>query len=214
MIETEYLVDAGGNQLAGTLTLPNSEGKFPTVIYLQGSGKMDRNDNFPSSKDKTPKSTRDFFNSLGFATLRYDKRGVADSEGDFYSASHQDLVDDAIHVLDFVLQNDSCDSDKIFLLGHSEGCFISCEVIAQRSCIAGTILLCPVYKSIEETLLNQAQSMKTLAENQSGIGGVIMRTYFRISDPVKSHRKFVEKIKKFQKRCNALHDDEVSCGMV
>jgi len=196
MIEKSIQIDAGSTKLAASLCTPKETGKFPMVLLIQGSGNADRNDNSPSSKNQTPKASVEFYNSLGFGSLRYDKRGVAESGGDFYSAGHSDLVADAEFALNFLYNNENCDINNIFLVGHSEGALISCCIAKQNKYLAGIVLLCPVYTRVEDTLIKQAENLSTLSRNQKGVLGLLFRTFFCFYDPVKGQRKFNERIRK------------------
>jgi uncharacterized protein len=89
---------SSGNTLNGTLALPDySQEKYPAVLIIQGSGKLDRDGNDSKGKFKLNlyKQLAQFVASLGFITLRYDNRGVGQSEGDYIAAGMWDLVHDA-----------------------------------------------------------------------------------------------------------------------
>jgi len=79
--------------LAGTLTVPSLEGgrKPPAVLMIAGSGPVDRNENAPGFKSDIFKQIAHRLAQEGIASLRYDKRGVGRSEGDFRKACMTDL---------------------------------------------------------------------------------------------------------------------------
>jgi len=60
--------------LAGTLTLPNKDGKFPVVILIAGSGPNNRDENILGHKPFLVLS--DFVTKSNMAVMRYDKRGI------------------------------------------------------------------------------------------------------------------------------------------
>ena len=66
--------DSEGVTLEGVLDLPPGSGKFPLVVFVHGSGQRTRSD---YSEFVAP------FLKNGFATFRYDKRGVGNSGGHF-----------------------------------------------------------------------------------------------------------------------------------
>src|SRR5690606_7611392 len=80
-------------KLAGTLTMPNRNGKFPVVILAAGSGPNDRNEEIFEHKPFLV--IADHLTKNGYAVLRYDKRGVAESEGDYAAATVFDFANDA-----------------------------------------------------------------------------------------------------------------------
>lgn len=82
---TEVTADAGA--LHGTLLTPAAGKRVPVVLIIAGSGPTDRNGNsaaLPGPND----SLRMFATELaanGIASLRYDKRGIAESKGQMKS---------------------------------------------------------------------------------------------------------------------------------
>src|SRR5258708_32080985 len=67
----------GEVRLAFTLDLPTGKGPFPAVVFGHGSGRRTRDDLAGFASEWTRR---------GFAVLRFDKRGVADSTGAFVFA--------------------------------------------------------------------------------------------------------------------------------
>lgn len=115
--------------LAGTLTLPNEQGKFPAVVLVSGSGPQNRDSQI---FDHQPFLViADHLTKNGYAVLRYDDRGVAQSEGDFASASVFDFASDTKAAIKFLQQNKQIDHSKIGVLGHSEGGQVA-QIIASR----------------------------------------------------------------------------------
>ena len=77
---SEEIAVQGKYLLHGTLTvLDDSEKKCPAVLVVAGSGEVDRDGNASGFKFKLSiyKELAEFVTGLGFAVLRYDKRGVA-----------------------------------------------------------------------------------------------------------------------------------------
>ncbi len=110
----------GDITLAGTLTVPDSEGQHPAVVLMTGSGPQDRDEivvpGFPVFKLIADHLTRN-----GIAVLRYDDRGVGQSGGDYNSASIYDFVQDAEAAIQYLKTRPDIDPDQIGVLGHSEG---------------------------------------------------------------------------------------------
>ena len=84
---------AAGLTLAGTLTWPPGAGPFKTVVLIGGSGPNDRNEEVYNHRPFLVLS--DALTRAGIATLRYDKRGVGDSGGDYDAATSLDFAADA-----------------------------------------------------------------------------------------------------------------------
>ncbi len=125
--------------LAGTLTLPFGEGPFPTIILIQGSGRVDRNETVHGHKPFLV--IADHLTKLGFAVLRMDKRGIGASTGTYDTSSIFDLANDvevAIHYL-----TSRADIGKISLVGHSQGGVIAPIVAARCDKVHSIALLAP-----------------------------------------------------------------------
>lgn len=86
--------DEADFELAGTLTLPETDCPAPAVVLVSGSGPQDRNEALMGHKPFLVLA--DHLTRAGIAVLRYDDRGVAESGGDFGSATTQDFVTDAL----------------------------------------------------------------------------------------------------------------------
>jgi fermentation-respiration switch protein FrsA (DUF1100 family) len=116
--------------LSGTLTLPKKEGVFPVVILISGSGPQNRNEELLGHKPFLVLS--DYLTKHGIAVLRYDDRGVAESKGDFKTATTADFATDVESAITYLKTRKDINSKKIGLMGHSEGGVIA-PMVASRS---------------------------------------------------------------------------------
>lgn len=116
--------------LAGTLTMPDSDGTFPAVILIAGSGPQDRDENILGHKPFLV--IADYLTKNGFAVLRYDKRGVGSSKGDFKLATINDFTADAEAAINFLKSNSRIDNKQIGVIGHSEGGIVA-SILAANS---------------------------------------------------------------------------------
>src|SRR5688500_504604 len=130
--EEEITFPSGDITLAGTLAFPaaDSGGGVPGVVFIHGSSAVDRNENpDPELAGAHIKGLElNIFSDLatalaegGIASLRYDKRGVGGSGGDFNTRRVDDLVNDVRAAIARLRADDRVDSKRIFLVGHSEG---------------------------------------------------------------------------------------------
>jgi hypothetical protein len=117
-----------GIKLAGTLTTPEGDGPFPVVVLISGSGPQNRDEELMGHKPFLVLS--DYFTRNGIAVLRYDDRGVGDSEGDFSTATSFDFANDADAAVAYLKSN--FDFSAIGLAGHSEGGVIA-PIVANQS---------------------------------------------------------------------------------
>ncbi|SFN62044.1 hypothetical protein SAMN05421741_10854 [Paenimyroides ummariense] len=125
-------------KLAGTLTMPNGKGKFPAIVLVAGSGTNDRNEELFGHKPFMV--IADHLTKNGYAVLRYDKRGVASSEGNFAKATVFDFASDAKAAIKYLKTVKEIDSKKIGVLGHSEGGSVA-QIIASEDSSVNFIIL-------------------------------------------------------------------------
>jgi alpha/beta superfamily hydrolase len=123
--ETPIVLKINIDQLFGTLTTPNLEKRYPVALLISGSGPTDRNGNNPMMKNNSLKMLAEVLAKNGIASLRYDKRGIAESKP--AAISEQTLVfenytEDAKSWIN-LLKQDSRFSEVV-VIGHSEGSLI------------------------------------------------------------------------------------------
>ncbi len=142
-------------ELAGTLTLPDKEGQFPTAILISGNGEHDRNESFGNHKPFLDISN--YFAKNGIATFRYDKRGVEKSTGDYNAATSFDFAEDVKAAVDYLLSRKEVQS--IGLIGHSEGGLIAPIVASTSPKVAFIIALAGPSIAGDKILLSQQKAI-------------------------------------------------------
>lgn len=125
--------------LTGTLTLPLKEGSFPAVVLITGSGPQNRDEELMDHKPFLILS--DYLTRNGIAVLRYDDRGVGQSNGDFKTATSADFALDATSAIKYLQTRKEINQKKIGLIGHSEGGMIAPMVASKSKDIAFIVLL-------------------------------------------------------------------------
>jgi pimeloyl-ACP methyl ester carboxylesterase len=120
--ETEMTVTAGdGLVLAGTLTLPAGPGPHPAVLLLPGSGRLDRDSNAGRLRMGLGRPLAAALAGRGIACLRYDRRGVGATPGDWQATGFADNYDDAAVALRALGGRPEIRADATGAVGHSEG---------------------------------------------------------------------------------------------
>lgn len=195
MVETDIEIKMGNETLAGTVCLPDDKGCFPAVLLVHGSGPLDRNENARGTKLNIFNTIAHDLARKGIASLRYDKRGCGKSTGNYYATGHHDLVSDAIACLDTLKNHKNSISDKIFILGHSEGAVIAPQVSAKRRFAAGIILLCPLVQDLKTTLIKQAGRMQESFEEMTGLKGLLIRAILKLTGkPIEAQKKLIARL--------------------
>lgn len=196
MVEKECSIKSGDAVLKGTACLPKIHGRFPVVLMIHGSGPLDRDENIDGQGLNIFNAIAHHLADNGIASVRYDKRGCGESTGNYYSAGHFDLVEDAVQWFDSLDGFEFCDQKRKYLLGHSEGCIIAPQVNLKRPAVAGMILLAPFIESLETILRAQAKVAQTEIERSKGFSGAIKRTYCKIfGQPIEAQNNLITKIK-------------------
>jgi uncharacterized protein len=147
--------------LAATLTLPPGQGPFPTTILISDSGPTDRDESLAGHRPFL--ILADHLTRKGIAVLRFDKRGIGKSTGDYASATTEDFAVDAQAALVYLKTRKEIDAKKIGLIGHSEGGLIAPLVATHSSDVAWIVLLAGPGLKGEDTLLLQSELILRVA---------------------------------------------------
>ncbi|PFK40986.1 lipase [Bacillus cereus] len=157
--------------LQGTLTLPTYYSEsYPAIVIIGGTGKGDRDGNTSRLQLNLYKELADYFTSLGFAVLRYDKRGTHKSKGDYYKSGVTDFIDDAVLWIRFLKDHPQIDPKRVIIAGHSEGALLAPAVYARES-VAGLILLAGAAEPSKMLIERQIDKVINELENISGSMG-------------------------------------------
>lgn len=161
--EVKFMNPETGDTLAGTLTLPLQQGKFPAVILVSGSGPQDRNEELLGHKPFLVLA--DYLTRKGIAVLRYDDRGIGESTGDFKSATSEDFAGDALSAVKFLKSRN--DISKIGIAGHSEGGLIAPMAAVKSDDVDFIVLLAgPGIRGDSILILQTELIMKANGDNE------------------------------------------------
>ncbi|MFD7818676.1 alpha/beta hydrolase [Streptomyces sp. NPDC059785] len=147
-----------GIPLAGTLTLPAGPGPHPAVLLLHGSGPLDREGNTPKLRVNLARPLADALAGAGIATLRYDRRGVAGTPGDWRTTGFTDNRRDAATALRALAARSDIRADALAVVGHSEGALHG-MALAAREDVRAAVLLAGFARVGEDALRWQARSV-------------------------------------------------------
>jgi pimeloyl-ACP methyl ester carboxylesterase len=189
-MEQEVKFESGQFQLSGTLLIPETKSRRGIVLLLAGSGQTDRDDNAKQLQINALKYIAEYLCDLGFASYRYDKRGVGASEGNHWETGFYDHIQDAAAALDFLKAEPRLAGGPVFVLGHSEGALISTRLAATYPGLAGAILLAGSAQTGEEIMRWQAAK---IAKGLKGVNAFIIKLFH--VDVLKAQDKALRKIK-------------------
>lgn len=160
----EVSLEVDDGILYGTLQLPGDKyllesRKHPVALIIAGSGPTDRNGNsILSGENNSLKMLAEGLAEGGIASLRYDKRMVAESSGINTSEAElrfNDYINDAVGWIN-KLQQDKRFSD-VYVIGHSQGSLIGMVAVRQSNA-GGFISIAGPGRNIAQILERQLSS--------------------------------------------------------
>ncbi len=155
--ESIIAIRSSGLALEGTL---NASGSLPApaALLISGSGPVDRNSNAKRLPINVMGHVAAHLAANGITSLRYDKRGVGRSEGDYLSTGFNDNIDDARAAIEALRARPEVDADRVVVVGHSEGALIA-SALAEDEHLAGVALLAGAATNGKDVLRWQAQQV-------------------------------------------------------
>ena len=154
--DENHFVEVDGATLAGTLTIPTTEGPWPVTLLLGGTFSDLRDaDADPRRFPGAPR--RGMYAILarglakkGIASFRFDRRGAGESTGEFGVERAQEVAD-AGTVWRWVRSLPECNG-KAAMLGHSAGAYVLCRVALEVGQPDAAVLQGALYRTIAELL--------------------------------------------------------------
>jgi pimeloyl-ACP methyl ester carboxylesterase len=198
-------------KFTGTLTWPRTEGHFPAVLLITGSGQQDRDESILGHRPFLVLS--DYLTRHGIAVLRVDDRGVGGSTGDVLHATSEDFASDVLAGLAYLKTRPEIDPHRMGLLGHSEGGYIA-PMVARRSpdvafivLLAGTGLPGEQISYLQMTaVLKQAGFPGALIAKTLAFQKKLYAAGKQETDPVKFRAKVKQALDEYR---GSLTDDEL-----
>lgn len=130
---------SAGIDLAGTLTVPDGNGPFPSIVLVSGAGPQDRDGSMFGHKPFLVLA--DHLTRKGIAVLRVDERGVGESSGNGEQAMPSDLAGDVTAAIAFLGRHPKTADGRIGIIGHSRGGRIALMAANASSDAAFLVLL-------------------------------------------------------------------------
>jgi pimeloyl-ACP methyl ester carboxylesterase len=153
--EVKYKNDTDGVTLAGTLTYLASDTPAPAVLLISGSGPQDRNETVMGHKPFWVLA--DYLTRRGILVLRVDDRGVGGSTGNTMSSTTADMAGDALAGVAYLNSRTEVNSQRIGLLGHSEGGLVAPLAASLSDDVAFIVMLAGTGVTGEEIIYRQGE---------------------------------------------------------
>jgi pimeloyl-ACP methyl ester carboxylesterase len=148
----EFSDPGSGVTLAGTLTTPSTPAPHPAVVFVHGSGPLDRDETYFELKPFRVWARH--LARQGIASLRFDKRGVGGSGGQFATATADDLAGDVLAAVACLGRAETVAPGGVGLLGHSEGGAVALTSASRSGDLAFCVTLAgPVLRGRENVAL-------------------------------------------------------------
>ena len=189
MIEHGVTIPAGDVTLGATLTVPEGQAPFPAALLVAGSGPLDRDGNHPKLPLAVSKDLAQILAREGWATLRFDKRGIGESTGDYMSAGLTDEFADARMALAWL--RDRPEVASVVAIGHSVGALSVAEMSAYEPDLLGAGLLAYTAQDGDTTLRWQAAQ---IAGTMPGWVRVALKMFFTTVE--KQQSKAIKRLRK------------------
>jgi len=195
--EVSYENEEAGIKLAGTLTIPKSEGPFPAVILISGSGQQNRDEEILGHRPFLVLS--DYLTRRGIAVLRVDDRGAGGSTGNFSQATTEDFAGDVVAGIEYLKSREEIDTARIGLIGHSEGGLIAPIVAVESPDVAFIVMMAGPGITGEEILYLQSDLIsraegvdnETIARNEA-----LMKSIYSVVKEEQNDTLAAEKLQK------------------
>ena len=188
-VERPITFRSDGIALGGTVQAPGpGRTVAAAAVIVTGSGKLDRDANVPRARLNVSRDLAAALAEVGVTSLRYDKRGVGASGGDYLRAGLDDNIADARAALAALADQPEGAGVPTVLIGHSEGAMIATAVAADPG-PAGVILLAGPAKTGEQTVIWQA---RRIAPTLPRVARAVLRLLR--TTPEEQQRKALRKI--------------------
>jgi pimeloyl-ACP methyl ester carboxylesterase len=187
-----------GIKLAGTLTCPRSEGTFPAVILITGSGPQDRDETVFGHRPFLVLA--DYLTRRGIAVLRTDDRGVGGSSGNISTSTSEDFAGDVLVGIEYLKHRSEVDAKHIGLVGHSEGGIIAPMAAVRSSDVAFIVLMAGTGLTGEDILYMQGDLInKAMGRNDEALARnrTMQEGMFRIMKEEMDSTALDEKLRAF-----------------
>ncbi|WP_081086076.1 alpha/beta hydrolase [Bacillus mycoides] len=162
----EFSIKVGYNEkkLNGLLTLPKGVEKPPVAILLQGSGPNNMDSIIGTGLNRPFADIAHGLAENGIASIRYDKRSYAYPND--VSDVETEYLYDAKEAVRLAKEDNRVDSNRIYLIGHSQGGLLGPKIAQDNPEIKGFVSMAGTLRRLEDIVLTQT-TLRLEQENLS-----------------------------------------------
>lgn len=153
--EEEFSFYSEGYVIPGTLTTPIQEESYPLIVLVHGWGESDRDLSIYQNKPFQDIAWQ--LAKLGIATYRYDKRTYLYEEvKDIPSLTvYEETINDAVEATNMAMELKSVNSNKVYILGFSQGGYLLPRISEKLTDLAGYIFMSSPAEHVKDYLKEQ-----------------------------------------------------------
>ncbi len=193
-------VRSGSLQLAGTYLAP--AGPVGGALVLAASGRVDRNSDLSRLCTGVTAALATTLARAGLATLRYDKRGTGNSEGDYFEAGMTENAEDAWAARDWLARR--LEGLPLVAVGYSEGALYAADLAAEGAVDACALFCCPA-RPVADVLAWQADKLSQALPRRARLLMALART-----SPAQQHQERMAELRSLEEQDRRLRGARVN----
>ncbi|WP_405680797.1 alpha/beta hydrolase [Streptomyces sp. NBC_00868] len=168
--EQAVTVRHGGRTLDGVLALPEQgKGPFPLVVFIHGDGPVD------ATHDTFYRPIWESFARAGYASLSWNKPGVAGSSGDWLDQSMDDRAAEAVDAIAWARQRSDIDGGRIGLWGVSQAGWVLPKIAAKDRGVRFVIAVSPAANWHQQGRYNLLAELRRDGASDTEIAAALRR---------------------------------------
>ncbi len=138
--ESDVSIDNMGQNIVGTLAMPEGEGPFPVALLLHGFTGTRHELPVLGTEDTMFSRSARWLGERGVASLRIDFRGSGESDGAWEDTTFSGQIADAIAAIDWLEMQEGVDGGNISVIGLSQGGLVAASAAGQDARVSNLVL--------------------------------------------------------------------------
>lgn len=166
-------IKSGKYELPAMLTVPKDSVNVPLVVFVHGSGPHDMDESIGANKPFQDLALG--LASKGIASIRYVKRTLIYPQ-DFKGAAtvKDEVLDDAIAVLNYAKTVPQVDANKLYVFGHSLGGMLAPRIATLDPSVKGLVLAAAPARKLQDLMAEQSKDAYAQSKDTSKVGAKLL----------------------------------------